>query len=255
MMPAQPERRGNAPQSAPAAAPYIDEQAVAQAAASEITQFAHAAAHDVKAPLRHITAYCNLLSEDFSAKLGEDGVKHLKRILVNTARLQRLVEDLVAYAEAFDSAEKKQSVDAHGAAAAALERLADEIRASGATVELGALPVVTAGPRGLEQVFRQLIANAVSYRSPDRALRIAISGGEAEGAFLFRVSDNGPGIPHEHRITIFEPFRRLHSRDEIEGSGLGLSACARIIAKHGGRLWVEDSPGGGATFCFTLPKE
>ena len=124
---------------------------------------------------------------------------------------------------------------------------------AGATVEVGDLPTVMADPSQLQQVFTNLIGNALKYRRPDVPAEVRISAERAGGFWRFAVTDNGIGIEKEYFDRIFVIFQRLHTRDEYEGTGIGLAVVRKIVERHGGRIRVESIPGQGSTFSFTLP--
>jgi light-regulated signal transduction histidine kinase (bacteriophytochrome) len=150
--------------------------------------------------------------------------------------------------------EEKVPVDCGAVVAEVLESFEEPVKESGAKIVATNLPVVTAGPLRMKQMFQNLISNALKYRSPDRDLVVTVSAEDKGSEYLFSVADNGLGIDPAHRTTIFQPFKRLHSRDEIEGTGLGLSICRKIAEIHQGRIWVDSEPGKGSVFYFTIPK-
>ena len=219
-----------------------------------LSEFSHTASHDLKAPLRHIVSYCNLIKEDFADKLDAQGIEYIKRLQVNAQRLQRLVDDLLAYSEAANAREEKTSVDCNALMAEVIEVLEEPVRDTKAAINTANLPVLTAYPMRMKQLFQNLVSNALKYRSPDRPPVISVSVKDKGNEYQFAVEDNGVGIEPEHAGIIFQAFKRLHTRDEIEGSGLGLSICRKIIEMHGGNIWVESEPGKGSTFYFTIPK-
>lgn len=219
-----------------------------------LSEFSHTASHDLKAPLRHIVSYCNLIKEDFADKLDAQGLEYIKRLSVNAQRLQRLVDDLLAYSEAANSREEKTAVDCNALVAEVVEILEEPIRETGATIDAAGLPVVTAFPLRMKQLFQNLLSNALKYRAADRAPVITIKAKDKGTEYQFSVEDNGCGIDPEFANVIFQPFKRLHTRDEIEGTGLGLSICRKIMEMHQGGIWVESEPGKGSVFYFTIPK-
>jgi signal transduction histidine kinase len=219
-----------------------------------LSEFTHTASHDLKAPLRHIGSYCQIILEEYGDKLGDKGAEYVRRLGVNAKRLQALVDDLLAYSEAMNAKEEKVPVDCGAVVAEVLESFEEPVKESGAKIVATNLPVVTAGPLRMKQMFQNLISNALKYRSPDRDLVVTVSAEDKGSEYLFSVADNGLGIDPAHRTTIFQPFKRLHSRDEIEGTGLGLSICRKIAEIHQGRIWVDSEPGKGSVFYFTIPK-
>jgi len=218
-----------------------------------LSEFTHTASHDLKAPLRHIISYCELIRDEFGERLGEEGVQYTARLIVNARRLQRLVDDLLAYSEALNTIEEKEYVDVDGIAAEIIEFLEETIAEHKATVTVEALPRIYAYPLRIKQLLQNLVSNALKYKS-DAAPVIRITCEDKGHEYLFSVADNGLGIEDEHKEMIFESFKRLHSRDKIEGSGLGLSICKKIINMHNGRIWVESTAGKGSTFFFTIPR-
>ncbi|MEZ0262257.1 MAG: ATP-binding protein [Alphaproteobacteria bacterium] len=215
--------------------------------------FAHMASHDLKAPLRHITTYCGLLKDECGDQLNADGHKYVQRLMVNAERLRQLIDGLLAYSEARDSVKNKSYVDSTVITQEAMEVLEESVTESGAKITIGRLPVVKACPMLLKLVMQNLLSNAIKYRGAATP-EISVKAEEKGNEFIFCVSDNGQGIAPEYHKQVFEPFQRLHSKDEVEGSGLGLSICKQVVQMHGGRIWVESAPGEGASFFFSLPK-
>lgn len=218
-----------------------------------LSEFGHAVSHDLKAPLRHIVTYTDMLREMYAPQLGENGVKFANRLSINARRATQLVEDLLAYAEAAEPKDEKTTVDLNAIYDDTVNDLQDTIDEAKAYVVSNDLPKVTGHPSRLRQLLQNLIVNALRYKSAAPPV-IGISVVTLENEYLFSVQDNGIGIASEYQAQIFEPLKRLHSRDDIEGSGLGLAACRRIVESHGGRIWIESQEGEGATFFFTLPK-
>ena len=218
-----------------------------------LSEFTHTASHDLKAPLRHIISYCELIRDEFGEKMGHEGVQYTARLIVNARRLQRLVDDLLSYSEALDTIEECMAVDTNAVANEVLEYLEEALREHGATMTVENFPVVTAYPLRIKQLLQNLMSNALKYKG-DRPPVVRLNCREEGGEYLFSVADNGLGIEPEYCSMIFEPFKRLHARDKVEGSGLGLAICRKITDMHGGRIWVESRPDQGSTFYFTIPK-
>lgn len=218
-----------------------------------LSEFAHTAAHDIKAPLNHIVSYCELLQENFSEKLGDEGKRYTARLIVNARRMQQLVNDLLAYSESREEEEEKAAVDMGAVMREVLDILDEAVKESDATVIAENLPTVQGYPQRLKRLMLNLITNALKYHGKD-APEIRITCQDRGGDFLFSVSDNGCGMEPDYLEQIFEPFKRLHSRDQVEGTGLGLAICRDIVTMHGGRIWAESTPGMGSTFLFSLPK-
>lgn len=218
-----------------------------------LSEFGHAVSHDLKAPLRHIVTYSDMLREMYGAQLGDNGVKFTNRLVVNARRATRLVEDLLAYAEAKEPDEDRTVVDLNAIYNEVIGDLQDTIDETKAYVVSNDLPAVSGYPRRLRQLLQSLIENSMRYKGAAPPV-IGISVATLENEYLLSVQDNGIGIAPEFHAQVFEPLKRLHSRDEIEGSGLGLAASRRIVELHGGKMWLESREGEGATFFFTLPK-
>jgi signal transduction histidine kinase len=219
-----------------------------------LSEFTHTAAHDLKAPLRHIASYCGLLQEDESERLSEEGKGYVKRLIVNANRLQKLVENLLNYSEVMNAKDEREPVDCNTVVAEALEIHEQDIKEKGAKIKLGQLPVIQANAMCMKQLFQNLISNALKYSAKDRAPEISIACSETGPEYVFSVADNGCGIEDEHKEMIFKAFKRLHSKDSIEGTGLGLSICQKVVDMLGGKIWLESKAGQGTTFFFTIPK-
>jgi light-regulated signal transduction histidine kinase (bacteriophytochrome) len=218
----------------------------------DLEQFAYVASHDLQEPLRMVATYTQLLGERYRGKLDADADKYIHYAVDGALRMQKLVQDLLAFSRVGRHGFAPESIDCNVALEVALKNLEAAIKESGAIVERTQLPVLVADCSQLVQVFQNLIGNAIKFHGSAPPL-IRVSAEVTGKECLFSVADNGIGIAAEHRENVFVIFRRLHMHSEYPGSGIGLSICKKIIEQHGGRIWVDSEPGRGSIFQFTLP--
>ena len=205
---------------------------------ADLERIAEVAAHDLQEPLRRVVAYAQLLSGHVSSALDDEGRGYVAHVV-----------------EAVDQSPAAEGeIAAAGAVAAAMDRLGEQIRATGATVVVETLPAVAVDERVLTEIFTQLLDNALRYRrAPARPL-VRVSARDEGQRLVFSVADNGRGISAGDRVRLFEIFHRLESIDGHPGTGIGLAMVRRMIEHLGGRVWVESEPGRGSTFSFSLPR-
>ncbi len=218
----------------------------------ELKLFASVAAHDLRAPLRTIEQYCDLVQEDIER--GEhagvrEGIDHV-RDAARTA--SRLIDRLLEYTRSGRTDEFFDEVDAGAVVREVLEILDATIRERNAVVRVGDLPVVRGDQVALKQLFQNLVANAVKFQPKERTPEIRIEAVDRGAQWEFSVADNGIGIEPADHAKIFAPFTRLH-RSTFDGTGLGLATCRKIVEQHRGRIWLESEVGRGTVFRFTLP--
>lgn len=219
----------------------------------DLEQFAYSASHDLQEPLRTIKIYGELLTNRFGARLQGQASEFLEYLRTGATRMEVLVGDLLAYTQVTRLDMPAEPTDANEALAAALASLSGAIAQSGASVTSDPLPALRIPGIHLQQLFQNLIGNAIKYRNPNRAPFVQVSGKEQKGSWIFSVRDNGIGIEAEYKEHIFGLFKRLHTADEYSGTGIGLAICQRIVERYHGRIWVESEPGKGSTFVFALP--
>ena len=220
----------------------------------DLEQFAYVASHDLQEPLRMVAIYTHLLAERYRGKLDGDADKYIHYAVDGALRMQKLVQDLLTFSRVGRQQLSLQSTDCNLVLQTALTNLEAAIQDSQAVVEHAELPVVTADGSQLVQVLQNLIGNAIKFRGSEAPLvRVSIEAQTKE--WIFSVADNGIGIAAEYAEDVFVIFRRLHTRAEYVGNGIGLSICKKIIEQHGGRIWFESEPGHGSTFRFTLPNK
>ena len=220
----------------------------------ELERFAYVASHDLQEPLRTIASYVQLLERRYAGRLDADATEFIGFAVDGAKRMQRLIDDLLAFSRVGTRGAAMVPVDSGGIVELSLEDLAAAIAESGARVECGLLPVVHADPVQCQHLFTNLIGNALKFHgtSPPLVRVDAVR----DGAFWrFSVSDNGIGIAAEYFERIFVIFQRLHLREEFKGTGIGLAICKKVVERHHGRIWVESEAGKGSTFFFTLPAE
>ena len=223
----------------------------------ELQDFAFIASHDLQEPLRKIRAFSDRLQQRHAAALAPEARDYLDRTGQAAARMQTLIDDLLAYSRVARG-KPFVSVALDGVLAAVLEDLEARLESSGGRVESGPLPTVEGDPTQLRQLVQNLLANALKFRSPDRAPLVRISAeptriGDAPG-WQLTFADNGIGFEPRYAERIFGPFQRLHGRQEYEGTGIGLAIVRRIIERHRGTIQAEGRPGEGAAFILRIPE-
>ncbi len=218
----------------------------------DLEQFAYVASHDLQEPLRMVATYTQLLAERYQGKLDDKADKYIRYAVEGALRMQTLVQDLLAFSRVGRQGNDVKDTDCNQIVESALKNLQAAIVESGAEIVCGNLPTVDADGSLLTQVFQNLIGNAIKFRGLQRSL-IRVTAENKSKQWIFSVTDNGIGIAPEHADMVFVIFKRLHTREEYPGSGIGLAICKKIIEQHGGKIWVESQPGQGSSFRFTLP--
>jgi signal transduction histidine kinase len=222
------------------------------AANKELEAFSYSVSHDLRAPLRAIAGFVQILDEDHGAKLDAEARRYLERVKVNASRMGQLIDDLLSFSRIGRAAMSKQNVDVTAIAAAVAH---DAIAGSGRDIELSIapLPPCFGEPSLLQQVFVNLVSNAVKFTAnvPNAAITI---GCRTNGETVYFVRDNGVGFDERYAGKLFGVFQRLHRAADFEGTGVGLAIVQRVITRHGGRIWAEGKLNEGATFYFTLPS-
>jgi len=217
-----------------------------------LEQFAFSVTHDLQEPLRSVKIYSELLMQEYEEKLTGDGLVYLRFLRSGASRMESLVRDLLAYTRAANEETQTELADADQALTETLEGLAAAITMSGATITRSPLPATRMGYAHLQQLFQNIISNALKYRAKDRPPTVAIRGERRGDRCVFAISDNGIGIDPQYKENIFGLFKRLH-HGEYEGTGIGLAICQRIVDRYHGSIWVESEPGHGSTFWFSIP--
>ena len=216
----------------------------------ELDQFAYVASHDLKAPLRGIANLTQWIEEDLSERLTGESREHMTLLKGRVHRMEALIDGILAYSRAGRLREKPEAIEVGTLIAEVVELLAPPPET---TIEIGTdMPTIVAERVPLQQVFLNLIGNAIKY-NPRPGAQVAVTVRHLEGWCQFSVADNGPGIAPQYQERIWQIFQTLAARDKVEGTGIGLSVVRKIVEARGGRAWVESELGRGATFHFTWP--
>jgi light-regulated signal transduction histidine kinase (bacteriophytochrome) len=234
----------------------VDQRTAAlDAVNKELESFSYSVAHDLRAPLRHITGFADILRESAAVQLDEECKNYLDKIVVATKRMDQLIQDLLAFSRAARTELSPIEVDLDRVLEEALQAVRIDVRDRNIQWRCEHLPAVRGDPALLRQVFVNLLSNAIKYTRPRARAVIEVGhrGGRAHEVVIF-VRDNGVGFDMRHAGQLFGVFRRLHAATEFEGTGIGLANAQRIVARHGGRIWAESAVDRGATFFFTLPS-
>ena len=219
---------------------------------SELEQFAYVASHDLQEPLRMISNFLQLLKKRYEGQLDSDADEFIGFAVDGAKRMQILINDLLAYSRVTSKAEAFENVNLEKVLDEVLFNLEIDIEKNQAIIKREPLPEIHADYSQMVQVFQNLVGNALKYRSDEKP-EISISTKKEHDHWLFGVKDNGIGIESEYFPQIFQIFRRLHTHDEYEGTGIGLAITKRIIEHHQGKISVESEPEKGSTFYFTIP--
>jgi signal transduction histidine kinase len=218
---------------------------------SELQQFAYVASHDLQEPLRMVASFTQLLAKRYSEKLDDDARDFINYAVDGATRMQTLISDLLNYSRVGTQGKPLVPTDCEALFKRVLETLQFLIEETGAVIESDTLPMVMADPQQLGQLFQNLLTNAIKFHG-EKPPHVRISTERNGNDWKISVRDNGIGISAEHADRIFIIFQRLHTKTEYPGTGIGLAICKKIVERHGGRIWIEPSPGGGTTFCFTI---
>ncbi len=226
-----------------------------QAANRELEAFAYSVSHDLRAPLRHVVGYAELLQKHAASALDEKADHYLKTILEAARRMGALIDDLLGFSRIGRAETKKVAVDLEQLVAQVIAELAQYTGGRDIAWKIGALPSCHGDRAMLRMVFVNLLSNAAKFTrtQPQAKIEIGCSRQENNQIKIF-VKDNGAGFDMRHVNKLFGVFQRLHLAEEFEGTGIGLATVQRIVHRHGGTCWAEGAVDQGATFYFTLPK-
>ncbi|MFE2087631.1 CHASE3 domain-containing protein [Streptomyces sp. NPDC059460] len=221
---------------------------------SELEQFAYVASHDLQEPLRKVASFCQLLEKRYGEELDARGKQYIDFAVDGAKRMQVLINDLLTFSRVGRVHDSWNSVDFDRSLDRAVANLALSIEETGTTlVRENPLPQVTGDSTTLAMIWQNLIGNAVKFRRPEVPCVITVGCVREEDEWRFTVQDNGIGIAPEFAEKVFIIFQRLHSRDEYDGTGIGLALCRKIIEFHGGRIWLDPGYREGARIHFSLP--
>jgi signal transduction histidine kinase len=226
----------------------------------DLQDFAYITSHDLQEPLRKIQAFGERLVKRYKNELGEEGGMFVERMVMSANRMQTMINDLLAYSRVTTQGQPFQKVSLSSIAREVVEDLELRIQETGGSVQVGDLGEIEGDALQLRQLLQNLIVNALKFHRPDIPPLVSVTGqiepsngaGSTQRAVLC-VEDNGIGFDEKYSARIFAPFQRLHSKDEYEGSGIGLAICRKIVDRHGGEIVAHSIPDQGSRFIITLP--
>lgn len=221
----------------------------------ELEDFAYVASHDLQEPLRKIQAFGNLLLAEYGDSLGLEGADYLTRMHSAANRMSTLIADLLAFSRVTRTQHRRQPVDLARVLSDVTSDLEARINDTQARVSIGKLPVVTADPTHMRQLFQNLVGNALKFHRPDIPPVVMVRSKAKKGGYEIRVSDNGIGFDEKYLDRIFAVFQRLHERSNYEGTGIGLAVCRKIVERYGGTITAESVKNKGSTFIIWLPTK
>jgi light-regulated signal transduction histidine kinase (bacteriophytochrome) len=221
----------------------------------ELQQFAYITSHDLQEPLRTIASFTQLLERRYKNKLDSDADEFIDFIVDAALRMKEMIQGLLNYSKVGTGGREFEHVDTNEVLKTSINGLNALIEGNKAIITNDPLPTIIADRNQMIQIFQNLMGNAIKFRKPEEPPKIHISAtnDEEKNEYVFSVADNSIGMEKEYTDKIFEIFKRLHTIDKYEGSGIGLAIVKRIVDRHGGRVWVESDLGKGSTFYFTIP--
>lgn len=225
-----------------------------EASNKELEAFSYSVSHDLRAPLRHINGYVDLLNQKYNSHLPEKALHYLDTISDASKRMGTLIDELLQYSRTGRMELKKTEVDQNTLLEEVISELLIEVGERKINWKIEKLPKVYGDAALLKLVWTNLLGNAIKYTRNETLVNIFIEVKEQGESFVFSVKDNGVGFDMKYSQKLFGIFQRLHPQSQFEGTGIGLANVKRIVKKHSGKVWAEAEPGKGATFYFTLPK-
>jgi signal transduction histidine kinase len=220
---------------------------------AELEQFAYVASHDLQEPLRKVASFCQLLQSRYGGQLDDRADQYIEFAVDGAKRMQSLINDLLAFSRVGRFDAETDVIGADVLLARAVANLGTAIEETGADIQADPLPVVEVEVSLVVALLQNLLANAIKFRREGVAPTIRISATEHDGMHEFAVHDDGIGIAPEYAERVFVIFQRLHTKEEYEGTGIGLAMCRKIVERHGGRIWIDQEVLEGTTVRFTLP--
>lgn len=220
----------------------------------DLEQFAYVTSHDLKAPLRNIASFVQLLNRKYHDQFDEEAREYMLFILGGVNRLNNLIKDLLQYSRVNRVDISLEHIDLHDVIDVVKSNLAEEIKKESAEIKISHLPMLRGNYSQMVQLMQNIISNAIKFNNKENSPIIEIDGRTTAKEVYFSVKDNGIGIDPKDTDKVFSIFQRLHSSDEYEGTGIGLSICKRIVERHKGKIWFESEPQKGATFFVQIPK-
>jgi light-regulated signal transduction histidine kinase (bacteriophytochrome) len=219
----------------------------------ELEQFAYVASHDLQEPLRMVSSFLQLLEKKYNEQLDDSAHQYIHFAVDGSERMKTLINDLLKFSRVGTTVEENSEVDCNMLLKNVIKVYEQKINENEAKIRVRELPVIKGNRTQLEQLFQNLIGNALKYRGKD-APCIEIGANEEGAGWVFHVKDNGIGIEKKFYEKVFVIFQRLHGKNEYGGTGIGLAICKKIVERHGGKIWIESEPGSGTTFYFSFPK-
>jgi light-regulated signal transduction histidine kinase (bacteriophytochrome) len=220
----------------------------------ELESFSYSVSHDLRAPLRHVLGFADMLDKRSGALLDENGRRYLRTIQESARHAGSLVDDLLAFSRMGRAELRQQRVAMDALVKQAQQDVSPELESRECAWSIDALPEVEGDAAMLRLVWRNLLSNAVKYTRGREIAEIRVSAEATPEEVVFTVRDNGVGFDMRYVDKLFGVFQRLHTSEEFEGTGIGLANVRRIVQRHGGRAWAEGVPGEGAAFHFSLPR-
>ncbi|MEO7265312.1 MAG: ATP-binding protein [Ferruginibacter sp.] len=232
----------------------LDSQRALENYSEQMKSFAYMASHDLKEPARMVNSFLHLLQNSYSDKLDDKAKKYIEFASDGAKRMTILIDELLTYSLADNVNKTVEKVNIADILNKIIALNKGIIQQSGAVISFGAMPVIESIKTTVEIIFRNLIANALKYQAPGVKPIVEISYIDKGSHWKFAVIDNGIGIDKEYHEQIFQLFKRLHTKEEYAGTGLGLATCKKTAETLGGSIWIKSEAGSGSTFYFTIPK-
>jgi len=230
-----------------------EEKEKQEAANKELEAFSYSVSHDLRAPLRHIGGFVDLLIKNHSSQLDEEGLRYLNTISGSTHEMGNLIDALLAFSRLSRTELQRTKINSKNMVTRVIKTFSDELAGRNVKINISELPDAMGDEGLINQVWANLISNALKYSRNEEKAMIDIGGNIENDKTIFYIKDNGVGFDMKYADKLFGVFQRLHKARDFEGIGIGLANVNRIITRHGGKCWAESETGKGATFYFSVP--
>jgi light-regulated signal transduction histidine kinase (bacteriophytochrome) len=219
---------------------------------NELDAFTYSVSHDLRAPLRAIHGYTNILLAEYADKLDNEGKEMMHSVSKNAKKMGQLIDDLLSFSKTGKRELQRVNMNMRELAEECITEMKRVFPFDNVSITVNPMPSAFADISMMRQVYLNLISNALKYSGKKEKIKIEIGARQEKGKTVYYIKDNGVGFDMKYYDKLFSVFSRLHAQEEFEGTGVGLALVKRIITKHGGSVWAEGKPNEGATFYFTL---